>query len=494
MSELGRVLRLDARRAALLVAVPLLTGIGIVTAWLSLVPGVAYWDNSIVALINSVRLLGPVAAGLAAWAAVRERGLDYLRDLSPRSPATGALLDLLLLAGAAALAYGTVTIVVTAETVLRQAAGRPPLLGVLVGGAALILHVTVGYLAARLFPRPVTAVAVMALTWSWAALRTPGTSWWSLLPPATFDQVELFTGLRLRVLADQVMWALGGTATLILGYVTLVTRRMLLAVPLLLALIATGAATVRLNASDGDAVSPASADLSCRHWPLQICVHPALRSALPALMTAVTPLATRLSGTPGQFTRVVQRPGSAPIAVVRGTASIHLDDALSPGYELRAVQQIKDALADPRACAVPRYPGYRALVDAWLLGRPAPSISDAPAARRFGDWSEDRRRAWLRSNYAEYHACGLGPRDFRPAPAKPSTDARRPSPRPTRPRDLPARRPPAQRSQAQRPQAQRGPAHQGAAQQGQARPRPAQPKTAPPKTTPQRSPEREPPA
>ncbi|MEW2355876.1 hypothetical protein [Spirillospora sp. NPDC029432] len=414
MSELGRVLRLDARRAALLIAVPLLTGIGIVTAWLSLVPGVAYWDNSTVILIGSVRLLGPVAAGVAAWAAVRERGLDYLRDLSPRSPATGALLDLALLAAAAMIAYGTVTAVVAVETALRQAAGRPSALGMLAGAAALLLHVAAGYLAGRLVPRPVTAVAVMALAGAWAAVRVPGASWWSLLPPAALEEVELFTALRARVLADQALWAAAGTASLVLAYVACTARRAVLAVPLALALAATGAATARLHASGGDAAAPAPARPACRHWPLQICVHPALRSALPALMTAVTPLATRLSGTPGEFTRVVQRPAAEPLTVANGTASIHLDDALTPGYEQRAVQQIQNALADPRSCAAPRHPGYRELVDAWLLGRRAPRIADATAASRFASWDEERRRSWLRTNYAQYRRCDLGPSDFRP--------------------------------------------------------------------------------
>ena len=434
MSELGRVLRLDARRAALLLAVPLLAGIGIVTAWRSLVPGVGYWDNSVVALINSVRLLGPVAAGLAAWTAVRERGLNYLRDLSPRSPATGALLDLLLLAGAAALAYGAVTVVVTVETMLRQEAGHPYPLGLLAGTASLVLHVVIGYLAGRAVPRPATVVAVAALTWLWAALRPPGTSWWSLLPPAALDRVELFTVLRTSVLADQTVWAMGVTAALVLAYVGWVTRRRAVAVPMVLALLVTGNAMAGLQGSGGSAVVPAPVRLACREWPLTVCVHPALRSALPALMAATTPLATRLSGTPGEFNRVVQRPATEPATVAGGTASIHLDDELSPGYEVRAVRQIMRSLADTQACASPRNPGYRALVDAWLLGRAAPPITDMRTARRFGQWTEEQRRGWLRTHYANYQSCALAARDFRLSVTPRPADAPRPSPRPLEPR------------------------------------------------------------
>ena len=467
MSELGRVLRLDARRAAVFVSVPLLTGIGIVTVWLSLVPGVAYWDNSVVALINSVRLLGPVAAGLAAWAAVRERGLKYLRDLSPRSPATGALVDLSLLAAAAVLAYGTVALVVTAETVLRQEAGRPAplgLLGLLAGASMLVLHVVAGYLAARPAPRPVTAVAVMAAAWAWAAVRSPGASWWSLLPPAALDHVEPFTGLRTRVLADQSVWALAVTAALVLAYTGWVTRRAVLVVPLVAAVALAGFATARLKASDGSAVGPAPVGLACREWPLRVCVHPALRSALPALTAAATPLATRLSGTPGEFTQVVQRPRAEPAAVVRGTATIHLDSELAPGFESRAVREIKNALADPHACHASKDPGdggrrrggraggraapreappshraeYGALVDAWLLGAPPPAISDRRTAERFAVWTEEQKREWLRTNYTRYRACALTARDFRLVVPPPPAEAPRPSPRPAGPVDAAA--------------------------------------------------------
>ncbi|WP_433328031.1 hypothetical protein [Spirillospora sp. CA-294931] len=415
--ELGRVLRLDARRTALLVVVPLLTAVGVVTAWLSLVPGVAYWDNSVVALLDTVRLLGPVAAGLAAWAALRERRLHYLHDLSARSPATGVLLGLLLLGGAALVAYGAVTAVVVVETVLRNEAGRPSPLGLAAGAAALTQHVVLGYLAARLAPRPATVVLVVVATWLWAVARVPGTSWWSLLPPAALNQVELFTGLRPRVLADETAWSLAFTAALVLAYVYWVTRRRRLLLPLLLALLVTGAVTVRLESSEGRAVTPAAFSPACRNWPLTVCVHPALRPALPGLMTATMPLATRLNGTPGEFTRVMHRPESEPPAVRHGVAVVHLDEDLSPGFEAQAVRQIRDSLLDRDACNASRGgsgAAYERLVGAWLVGEHPPPIADAGAARRFGAWSEDRRKNWLRTHYAEFRTCALDPADFRP--------------------------------------------------------------------------------
>ncbi|WP_205718118.1 hypothetical protein [Actinomadura soli] len=412
MSDLGRVLRLDARRTALLVAVPVLTAVGTTAAALSLCPAVAYWDNTVVALLNAVRYLGPVAAGLAAWTSVRERPLDYLRDLTARSPATGVLFDLLLLSAAALASYVAVTMVVVVVTFAQAEAGSPQPLGVASGAGSLVLHVVVGYLTGRVVPHRATAALVVAVTSVWAAARVPGVSWWSLLPPAAFDNLALFTTLRPEVLADQVIWTAGLTTALILGYVMWATRRFLIVLPLIVALAATVTATLGLHRSGGGTVAQVSAEPVCREWPLTVCVHPALRDALPRLMAAATPLAARLSGTPGAFTTVEQRPVWAPIAVADGVATVHLDEELSSGYAARAVRQISESLKDTRTCVGPPN-GYRAMVDAWLLGDDSPAISDVRAARRFASWSEARRRAWLRLHFAAYRACALSPADFR---------------------------------------------------------------------------------
>jgi hypothetical protein len=50
---------------------------------------------------------------------------------------------------------------------------------------------------------------------------------------------------------------------------------------------------------------------------------------------------------------------------------------------------------------------YSSVVSAWLLDeRPLPS-PDPAFARRFGRWSEQRRRGWLRAHYAEFRRCAL---------------------------------------------------------------------------------------
>jgi hypothetical protein len=414
VSELARVLRVDARRTAVLVAVPVLAVLGLVLAWQSLIPGVAYWDNTVVAVSASVRLLGPATATLAAWGAVREHRIDYLRSLTSRPAATGPLLDLLLLTVVALLAYGVVAAVAVVETLVRAGSGDLRPAGLLAGAAALVPHVVLGCLAGRLLPSPLVVVAVAAATSLWAIGRTDGSSWLSLLPPATIGQVQLFDGLRPGVFNDQLIWSLGLGATLVLSYVWAVSRRAVVALPVAAALVVTAVGTVRLHGYGGAALAPAPTGYTCGRWPLTVCVHPALRPALPSLEAAVTPLAARLAGTPGAFTWVEQLPGDDPVTVRDGVARVHLTD-LAPGYGHRAAQEIALGLVDSRACAAPgrrRGLAYGTMVSAWLLDERPPSVPDPAAARRFGRWSEQTRRNWLSEHYTDYRRCALGPYDF----------------------------------------------------------------------------------
>ncbi|WP_233359115.1 hypothetical protein [Thermomonospora amylolytica] len=441
VSDLGRVLRLDARRAAPLVAVPALTVVGVAAAWRTMTPGVDGWDNAVVGLTGSARWMGPPAAALAAWPAVREHRLGYLRDLTARSPATGPLLDLLLLTHAALLAYGLAAMVVIAQTVLTDRPGAAHALGLLAGAAAVTLHVVVGYLAGRAVPHTLTAVAAFGLTGLWAALRGTGSSWLNLLPPAALDRLEPFTTLRTEVPAGQLLWSAGLAAALVVGHVWALTRRRRLVLPLACALAVTALGTQRLSAG-GSAAVPAHVGHVCRQWPLTICVHPALDSGLPALETALTPLAARLAATPAAFTRVMQRPDGEPGGVRQGVAYVHLR-ALTPGFERRVVREILGSLADPRLCAAPRYArgrAYRAMVDAWLRGEETPATASssprpatggmepasvaasvrapvvggfALASRRFAGWDETRRRAWLAAHFDDYRGCALDHRHFR---------------------------------------------------------------------------------
>jgi hypothetical protein len=315
--------------------------------------------------------------------------------------------------------------IVLTHTALGEDAGRLHPLGLLAGGTTLALHIVVGFLIGRLIevdrtpggwvgdgPVALVVVLVAGATWLWTALRADDT-WWRLLPPATIDRVELYAGVRPGLFADQMLWSLGLATAMVLGYVWWLDRRVALILPIILALVITMVATRRIQSYGGTAAAPTPAGHVCRYWPLIVCVHPAVRAALPDLEAAVTPLAARLNGTPATFTRVEQRPADQPAGLRDGVAGIHLRD-LAPGYQVRAVRELRTTLTDARACADPwraRGATYTALVNAWLLDEQPPRLTDR-AARRFARWSEETRRLWLRAHFTAYRECALTPYDF----------------------------------------------------------------------------------
>ncbi len=413
MSELGRVLRIDARRAAPLLAVPALALLGAIAAWRALLPGVAYWDDAVAALFTSVRFLGPASAALAAWVALREHRLDYLRGLSPRSPAVGPLVDLMLLGVITLSAYCVVAAIVAVKTLINVQAGHPQFMGLLAGALTLLVYTVIGYLGGRILPRLATVVAAAAITYVWGVAR-PGT-WTYLLPPPGVEHIRPFAGLRTELLTGQALWSVGLGALLITGYLWALTRQARFAVPVLAATALVAGTTLWIHAQQRTPLTPRAFEYSCRQFPLTVCVHPALRGALPSLEDALTPLATRLSGTPGRFSRVEHRPETDFPRPAHGVVYIHLRD-LSPGYEHRAEQEVEISLLDARTCGDPRHAlgaRYSALVSAWLLDEAPPRLVDQTAARDFGRWSEAERRLWLRPHYARYHACTLRGKDFR---------------------------------------------------------------------------------
>ena len=127
--------------------------LGIAGAWRALTPGMAGWDFAGDALLDSVRGSGPVAAGLAAWLTIRSErsGLGRLERLGHRSAAAGPLTRLGVAASAAlagyALTAGAVSAWVGMHDTIR---GSLQAQEVAAGAAALLVHVTAGFLVALL--------------------------------------------------------------------------------------------------------------------------------------------------------------------------------------------------------------------------------------------------------------------------------------------------------------------------------------------------------
>ncbi len=133
------------------VMVPAVAIAGTVGAWRALTPGMAGWAFAGDALLDSVRGSGPVAAGLTAWLLIASErsGAGRLERLGHRSAAAGPLTRVGVAAAAALAGYA-----LTAGAVAAWLGGHGTIPGslpaqeVAAGAAALLVHVTAGFLVA----------------------------------------------------------------------------------------------------------------------------------------------------------------------------------------------------------------------------------------------------------------------------------------------------------------------------------------------------------
>lgn len=383
-----------------LAGLPLLTVCGLIAAWRDLIPGIAYWDNAVGALVASVRVTGPLAAGLAALVALRHPRERPWRGLGRA-------------AGIAAGAYAVLTLGIAGKTLWYHAPGHLALSGIAAGLAALLLHVALGYVAGSLVRSPLTAVVLAAgcyLAAGWV-LAQDG-AWWRLLAPTAAPPESVFAYWRPSVFHGQLAWYAGLAVVVAAGYALAVRRRRALVVVLVLAVAVAAAGATQLHRYRGRAIAVSSAtDLVCRDWPVTICVHPALRAALPDLETAAMPVAERLAGTPGRFRRLVQLPAGARATDSTPDVAWLTVRTLTDGYADAAMMSAVRRLPDPRACAAGGADrAYTGLVLTWLgTGRIDPG---APESGPFARMGESQRRAWLRAHYDRFRTCRLRAEDF----------------------------------------------------------------------------------
>lgn len=456
----GAVAATTARGGAFALMTPVAAA-GFASAWHALPLGVVSWDAAADALLGSVRLTGPAAAGIAAWTAIADRrtGLGKLERLAVRSAASRPLGRL----GAAAAIAVAGYLVIAAGLAGWMAAHGPvagpvPATEVLAGAAALLCCVSAGFLAGSLVPSsgppvlPALAVAVAA--WAVTSLSGPagpsqlrGAGWWRLLVPPALHH-PLFTQWRPALFGAELAWfaGLGCAGMLAFCWTEGCRRRYLGAAVIPLALAVTGAGWVH-----SERLRPVAADtprLGCQNWPLVICVHPALVRALPQLEPAFTTIASHVAGTPAAIRRLVQYPaGAAPRGgrLRDGSYAFHLGD-LAPGYERALESSVAAQIAPP--C-----PGLEGQLNepvrSWLLDTPMPGLDtalpglDAPVSgpgtampeevtwdagavpgsqgatdtpgEVFRAYTEKERRTWLRRHYHQVVSCRLRPSDFRPA-------------------------------------------------------------------------------
>ncbi len=160
---------------------------------------------------------------------------------------------------------------------------------------------------------------------------------------------------------------------------------------------------------------------NCAGTAPELCLHPALDGARPAVTAVVTPVARRLAGTPFAIHRAEQRPRGMGSAPSPGAVAFALDDTTPGAVRLAGHELAVNALGDQATCYTDTGParGYdlAQLVGAWVAGDRALYISDSPtntsARRWFDNLNDTRRRAWLTSHQRAIRACELDAAAFR---------------------------------------------------------------------------------
>jgi len=390
------------------VTVTVLLALGLVVAWSALIPGFMSWDDIVMAVIGSLRLTGPVAAAFAAWVAVRKHRASNGRAITPWRAVKAPLAILVVVTGS----FGTTVLVLGLRAGLGEQPGRLVPSGLAMCVASLALYVVVGWIVGWLLPLVATPAIAGLGTYVLFTWLAGNFTWADRLAPATREPYDLFEGMSATAFTDQTLWLLGLSTAFLLGWVALVTRRMLALAAAVMAVMAAGTGAARLVTEPQTVAASERLVYSCQEWPITVCVHPSMRAGLTELVSTFTTIAARLAGTPAAFNRVEQHSPDDGDQADPGVAFIHVDD-LNDGYADRAAGEFLDRLAKP--CPGTVTAGYRAIVISWLRNEPlsaGPLPEHRYAAVWFSELTETQRRDWLRMFYSDFVSCGLQSRHF----------------------------------------------------------------------------------
>jgi hypothetical protein len=424
-----RALGVELRRGPGLPAFPLLVLLQAFGTRQLLWPGSRVWENATSALVGAVQLVGPIAAGLAAWAAGRQgrRGTSYLPELAARPVWHAAGAQLVASAAWPLAAYLLVSVGVfgwTAAGATWQAG--PDLLWWAAGGAGLALHSVLGDVAGRSVPRPwlppLAAVACYGVV-AWN-LSKAGREWY-FLSPVTVQLESLFRDVDNQLFLGQLAWYAGLAVLAVAAWALVATTdsHTVPATAVALGLVATVIGGLVVNSTHGRPFvgKPTALRYRCAGTAPQVCVHPAFAEALPELQRQFTTLARRLAGTPAGFTRIEQRPRGVGSTPSLGAAAFHLDSLERDYPLLAAAEYLDEHLGGGAACTddsddARAGADYALLVRAWLLDRALfiPATDDERRALRwFLERTDGERSQWLRVHFPKLTTCTLGPEDFR---------------------------------------------------------------------------------
>lgn len=367
MSGMLGLVRIEARRSAgFWLFIPLI----LIAGWLArdfLPIRVWLWPDSSYAIRATVIILGPLAAGIAAWMAGRDRRRK-IDDLLATMPCPTPARNLATWSGIALWivgAYMTTGVILLGLTAWYATGGSPlPFLSIIsVGILAIVTNTALGYLSGYYLPSRFVAPLIAALLY--VAHGAPGYSSSSikhLSPVLDFLDGDVFYGLRQDLSLPQAAWLLGLTGTA-LALVSLHRQRTwpvwtALAVAMIVASVSAGALLTTQPAANANRVLIPYQPV-CVDGTITVCVHPAYRKMLPETADVINTLVQPLAGIPGVPTRAVQRsladaqPGKSDL--LDGTIVFELENLakIESGYQTLSIDVARGLVADP---SVANYP------------------------------------------------------------------------------------------------------------------------------------------
>lgn len=410
MSGLLGLVRIEARRnIGLWTFIPLI----LIACWIarSILPGrIWLWPDTSHAIRVTLFILGPLAAGIAAWMAGRDRR-RRIGDLLATMPYPVPARNLAVWSGTAiwiAGAYITTGAVLLGLTAWNATGGSPvPFLSIVVVGIlGVVAHTAFGYLAGHYLPS--RFVAPLIATLLFVAQAAPGYSSSALIrylsPVIAYLDADVFYGIRQDVSLPQAVWLLGlaGTALALVALRGQRTWPVWSTLAVSVAVTGVGAGmllTTQEHRSADRAVIPYQP--VCQDGMITVCVHPAYRKMLPETADIINRLAQPLSGIPGVPTRAEQRafldsmPGKANLP--EGTIAFELENPtrFEWGYQTLSRDIVRGLVVDPSSpVMVSYYVRLEQIMEGGSNGSSVQEISPPspmnPAQEVIADWLLER--------------------------------------------------------------------------------------------------------
>jgi len=398
--------------------------------WRAFSYDIADWEITAAAVLCSVQISGPVAAGVAVWAGGQERRqkTSTQRVLAARDQSLPVVIHALATVIWAVVAQLVVIAALYGVTWWQDGHGRPSVLAPLVAASQIAAHVLTGYLVGRLAPWRFTPLFVALgcyLANGWA-MDYAGRTWYLFLP-VNVEPADVFDHVAHRSLVAILLWALALCATLLCCVAWFCAGRRPLrdhhrligasAATMIVGAVAVGQVTAAGGSTLADTRSTDT--LVCTDRVPTVCVHPAFKDQLKQLARMFEDVDARMTAVGDRPGRFEQQPRGVDDRPSPGALSIHLDDATDLAIEGSMYEYI-DTLHVSETCdteeAVPLLP-YTDAVDSWLSGTalalPPDSPEIAAVIQAFAQWPEQDRVAWLGRHWDEYRGCGLDAGSFR---------------------------------------------------------------------------------